>query len=287
MRLIILTCLAMIAFAANSVLNRLAVGTGAIDAESFAVIRLASGMVMLCVLAFGQKVSLAQPWPKLVVGGVSLTLYMLGFSLAYRSLDAGLGALILFGVVQFTMFGWNALMGQRITPLQLGGGAVALAGLALVLWPTGMTDKVQTTTFSGLGFMVLAGLGWGAYSLAGRGAQSPLGATAGNFILSFGLTLMVLLVLGWRPNVTPFGIALACLSGAVTSGMGYAIWYRVLPDLPGPLAGTIQLSVPVIAILAGALMLGEALSLRILVGAAIVISGIALVLQGGKPRKTG
>ncbi|WP_406649369.1 DMT family transporter [Aliisedimentitalea scapharcae] len=283
MRLTLLTTLTMIAFAANSVLNRLAVGPGYIDAESFALVRLAAGMLVLVGLALHQGVSLRQPVGRLMSGGVSLTVYMIGFSLAYKSLDAGLGALILFGVVQFTMVAWNTAMGAPLGRLQLGGGVLALAGLALVLWPQGAVS----VSLSGVLFMVLAGLGWGAYSLVGRGAQSPLGATAGNFVLSFVLTLAVLSMVGWQGHMTPVGVGLAILSGAVTSGLGYALWYTVLPRLPGPLAATVQLSVPVLAIAAGALALGEHLDLRIILGSGIVIAGIATVLRGGISRKVG
>lgn len=280
MRIILLTTLAMIAFAANSILNRLAVGAGHIDAESFAVLRLFAGAAMLLALVWRGGAGLRQPVPALVLGGMSLTLYMLGFSAAYRSLDAGLGALILFGVVQFSMFGWNAARGASVSALQLAGSGTALAGLALVLWPSG----AFVVPWQGAGLMVLAGLGWGAYSLVGRGAQNPLGATAGNFCLSLGLTLALMPLIGWEAKVSAQGAVLAVISGAVTSGMGYAVWYSVLPRLAGPMAATVQLSVPVLAILAGFMFLGEAMALRQVAGSAIVLGGIALVLRGGKAR---
>ena len=280
MRLFLITSLAMVAFAANSILNRLAVGAGHADAESFAILRLLSGALMLALLVWRRGVGFRQPPLALAIGGVSLTLYMLGFSAAYRTLDAGLGALVLFGVVQFTMVGWTVARGGRITLVQTAGGGLALTGLALVLWPG---EAVQAP-LSGLALMVLAGLGWGAYSLAGRGAANPLGATAGNFWLSLVLTLALVPLMGWQPHMNLQGAALAIVSGAITSGVGYALWYSVLPALAGPLAATIQLSVPVIAIAAGAALLGEVMAPRQILGAVVVLGGIALVLRGGRPK---
>ena len=267
MRIALLTSVAMIAFAANSVLNRMAVAGGHIDPESFALVRLLAGAVVLVLLAFRRRISLRQPPLLLGLGGASLTVYMLGFSSAYLTLDAGLGALVLFGVVQFTMFVWNASRGGAVSRLQLVGGSLALAGLALVLWPAGAVQ----VPLQGALLMALAGIGWGAYSLVGRDARDPLGATAGNFCLSLVLTLALLPVLGWQGQLNAQGVILAIVSGAVTSGMGYALWYSVLPSLSGPLAATIQLSVPVLAILAGVVFLGENLMPRAMIGTAVVL----------------
>lgn len=275
----------MAAFAANSILNRLGVASGAITAEAFAIVRLAAGVGILSLLVRVQGAPWRQPSWRWALGGVSLTAYMLGFSWAYRSLDAGIGALILFGTVQFSMFGWGIIRGGSVSALQVTGSGIALAGLALVLWPGGGNMAISA---SGVAFMVLAGLGWGVYSLVGRGAQSPLGATAGNFCLSLGLTVAIVLVA--MPQSVDLGaaqwsgIGLAILSGAITSGMGYAIWYAVLPSLSAPFAATVQLSVPVLALVAGVLGLGEMLSLRAVLGAVLVLGGIAVVLRGGKSR---
>jgi drug/metabolite transporter (DMT)-like permease len=281
MRIALITALAMIAFAGNSILNRLAVGGGHTDPESFAVVRLLAGALMLLGLAYRRGASLRQPLPALGIGGASLTLYMLGFSLAYQTLDAGLGALILFGVVQFTMFAWNAARSGGVSPLQLTGGGFALVGLGLVLWPSGALQ----IPLEGAALMALAGIGWGIYSITGRGVQDPLGATAGNFCLSLIMILPVLPLLGWDLQMNATGLLLAVLSGAVTSGIGYALWYSVLPSLSAPLAATIQLSVPVLAIVAGVLLLGETMTLRALIGSAVVLAGIALVLRAGRPAR--
>jgi drug/metabolite transporter (DMT)-like permease len=274
MRLIFLTVVVMLAFAGNSVLNRLAVGAGDIGAMSFAQIRLASGVVMLVVLCRWRKQSLSQPVKMSLLGGGSLTLYMIGFSLAYRSLDAGLGALILFGVVQITMFGWGALRGSVVAPGQVLGAALAFGGLAYVLWPAGSAQ----VPLIGAAFMAAAGLGWAIYSLLGRQVQSPLAATTVNFMWATGMVLPLTWVLAEPEAISVPGAGLAIVSGAVTSGLGYALWYRVLPQLQPAVAATVQLSVPVIAMLAGVIGLGEILSPQLLIGTLAVLGGIALVI---------
>lgn len=276
MRLILLTCLTMTAFAANSVLNRAAVGGGLIDPGSFALIRVAAGAVILCMI---QSVRRA-PLPMLARGRwvsvVGLSAYMVGFSLAYLSLDAGLGALILFGTVQIGMFAWGAWSGTPPRPRALLGAGVAFAGLALVLWPgpAGVADPV------GAGLMVIAGLGWAAYTLAGRGAPDALGATAANFVWT--LPVMGLLLLGPALEVSAPGAALAVICGGVTSGLGYALWYAVLPRLAASTAAVVQLSVPVIAIAGGAALLAEPPGLAVLFAAVLVIGGIALAVTGAR-----
>ncbi len=282
MRLIILTVVVMVAFAGNSLLNRLAVGSGEIGAMGFAQIRLVAGAVMLLALCRWRQQSITQTPRLSLIGGGSLALYVIGFSLAYRNLDAGLGALILFGIVQITMFGWGALRGAVVAPGQVLGAAVAFGGLAYVLWPAG---EVQVP-LTGAAFMVAAGLGWAIYSLLGRQVQSPLAATTMNFIWAS----VIVIPLVWFPaepvSITALGAGLAVVSGAVTSGLGYALWYRVLPQLQPAVAATVQLSVPVIAMLAGVAGLGEVLSLRLVIGTLAVLGGIALVIVMA-PRKAG
>ncbi|MGR3760019.1 DMT family transporter [Roseobacteraceae bacterium NS-SX3] len=274
MRLTLLIALTMCAFAANSLLNRAAVGEGHIDAMSFAQIRLLAGAGVLAALCRLRGLPLRQERRMSLLGSASLTIYMIGFSLAYQSLDAGIGALILFGAVQIAMFGWGAATGGRVTTGQVLGAAVAFAGLAYVVWPAG-TLQVPP---AGAALMAAAGLGWAAYSLAGRQAREPLQATAVNFLWSSAMTLPVLLALGGGLVTVP-GAVLAAVSGTLTSGLGYALWYRVLPQISAPVAATVQLSVPVIAILAGAALLGEAVGLRLALGAAAVLGGIALVIR--------
>ncbi|WP_372573811.1 DMT family transporter [Ruegeria jejuensis] len=280
MRLILLICLTMVAFAANSILNRLAVGSDAADPGSFAVVRVLAGAVFLFLLVHvrGGRVPLTAS--ARVVGALSLSIYMVGFSMAYLTLDAGLGALILFGVVQIAMFAFGALRGARPSPKQILGAVIAFAGLAYVLWPSG---GVQVDA-GGAALMALAGLGWAAYTLAGRSAPDALEATAANFVVALPLTTAAIWVVGPALNMTPIGLALACLSGAVTSGMGYALWYRLVPQLSPAVAATVQLSVPVIALVAGVLLLGEAGSLSLVLGTALVLGGIALAVLPGARR---
>nr|WP_299706106.1 DMT family transporter [uncultured Tateyamaria sp.] len=276
MRLILLTCLTMIAFAANSVLNRMAVDSGAIDPSSFAMIRVVAGVVALCMILTVRGGSLPLLQRGRLVGATSLAAYMIGFSLAYVTLDAGLGALILFGTVQVSMFGWSTIRGARPTARQVTGASIAFAGLLIALWPTDGAGG----DIAGALLMVIAGLGWAAYTLAGKGAQDPLSATAANFVVA--TPLLAVLLLGTGLHAAPSGIALAILSGAVTSGLGYALWYSVLPRLQGQTAAVVQLSVPIIAIAGGAFLLGEALSLTLALSAALVIGGIATAITASK-----
>lgn len=284
MRLIFLLCITMLAFAANSVLGRAAIAGGYMDATGFGLWRLVSGAVMLALLCRmrGLRVWQAERLltPVSLWGGAALTLYMAGFTLAYQDLDAGLGALVLFGVVQISMFLWGALRGSYPASLQIAGAVLAFAGLAYVVWPQGGAGVSPMATL----LMGLSGLGWGIYSLLGRGARAPLAATAINFAWSSVMMLPVLLLAGGGTVVTPYGVVLALISGAITSGLGYALWYRVLPMLEPAVAATVQLSVPVIAILGGVVFLAEPLGLRLLFGTTAVLGGIAVVIWAPKTR---
>lgn len=272
MRLILLTTFTMIAFAANSVLTRLAVDKGHIDPSSFAIIRVLAGAVMLGMIMSVRGGALHLFRASRAIGALSLAAYMAGFSLAYLTLDAGLGALILFGVVQISMFAHAALTGQRPTARQILGAGIAFAGLMFALWPGpgGQSDAV------GAAFMIVAGLGWAAYTISGRQEGDPLAATTANFILC--LPLVTLALVGLATKTTAIGWGLAILCGGVTSGLGYALWYSVLPRLPHNAAPIVQLSVPVIALLGGALLLGEVITPIVAVAALLVVSGIALAV---------
>ncbi len=282
MRLIALTTLVMIAFAANSILGRWAIGPGHMDATGFGLLRLASGAVMLWALCLVQGQRPTDGWRRSMAGGASLTLYMVGFSVAYVALDAGLGALVLFGVVQVSMFGWSLVQREPVSAAQILGACVALAGLAYVVWPGGETAAPLWAVL----LMGAGGLGWGIYSLVGRGTTTPLASSAVNFLLATGMILPVVWFLNGGAVVTAFGCLLAVISGAVTSGLGYALWYRVLPQIPAAVAATVQLSVPVIAIFAGAVILGEPVGTRLLLGTAAVLGGIAtVILCPARPRR--
>jgi len=276
MRLWTLTALAMVAFAANSLLNRVAVESGAIDPSSFAMVRVAAGALVLGMILTVRGGGLPLLARGRGVGAVSLAAYMVGFSLAYVTLDAGLGALILFGTVQVSMFAWSALRGHAPNRRQILGAMVAFSGLLLALWP----GDGPSGSIAGALFMVVAGLGWATYTLAGRGAQDPIAATAANFIAA--LPLLGVLLLGPDLFAAPSGLALAIISGAVTSGLGYALWYHVLPQLAPQTAAVVQLSVPVIAIAGGAALLGEQVGLDLLLAAVLVLGGIALAITGPK-----
>jgi drug/metabolite transporter (DMT)-like permease len=285
MRLFLLTALTMVAFAANSVLNRWAVGQGWIGPAGFAMIRLLSGAGMLALilgvrLALKRKVIWPQGWPILLgVGG--LLLYLLGFSLAYTHLDAGTGALVLFGSVQVTMFAGALLLREPVALRRWLGSGVALAGLYVLAAPTAEGAQLGSAML----MMAAAGVGWGAYSLAGRRQQDAQTATAVNFVLA--VPLMFFLYhggLGWvdfmvtddeTPNLA-WGLVLAVLSGAVTSGLGYSLWYAVLPQLGAARAAVAQLTVPVIAALGGAVLLAEAPGGRFWLAAGLVLGGVAL-----------
>ncbi len=272
MRLILLTVLTMLAFAANSILTRMAIEGGHIDPSSFAAIRIVAGAVALTMILILRGGRLPLFERARIVGALSLAGYMIGFSLAYATLDAGLGALILFGVVQVTIFVYGALRGAVPSPRQLSGAGVAFIGLIIALWPS----EGSSSSVAGTALMVVAGLGWAAYTLAGRGATSPLAATAANFVLTTPLLLVILI--GQSLNANVLGIGLAILCGAVTSGLGYSLWYSVLPKMTSTTAAIVQLSVPIIAIGAGAVFLGEAVGIVIIIAATLVVGGIALAV---------
>ena len=279
MRLIGLTCVAMLAFAANSVLNRMAVGAGRIDPVMFAVVRLATGAAVLGALLVWRRtiwrgtIWRGTNWPGWagrVPGVVGLLVYLFGFSLAYLALDAGTGALILFGVVQVTMFVGAWLSGEALPARRMAGAALALAGLVVLLAPKGGAILPELA-------MAVAGVGWGIYSLAGRWQSDALAATAWNFLLALPIGLGALLL--WPGHWTTAGVVLAMVSGGVTSGLGYALWYAVVPQLGAGRAAVAQLTVPLIATAGGFALIGEVPGTEFWVAAALVIGGVAWGLR--------
>ena len=275
MALFLWTTLAMLAFAANSVLNRMAVGAGLIDPVDYAVIRLVSGAVMLALLVVGRRVLRGGTvWPGWAgrLGGVAgLLAYLFGFSSAYLTLDAGIGALILFGSVQITMFSGAVVAGEDVPRARWAGAGLAFAGLLVLIAPGGDVGALGPILA-----MVLAGVGWGIYSLAGRGVADPLLATAANFVLAFPVAALVGASLGFGHVPQPLGIGLAVLLGAVTSGLGYALWYGVVPRLGAARAGVAQLTVPILAAGAGTIWLGEGFGLRFSIASVLVLGGVGL-----------
>lgn len=274
MRLFALVALTMCAFAANSILNRIGVALQGMDPMDFATIRTGAGAAMLWVLVMARKAPRPEVFTaRRCAGALALAIYMVGFSLAYITLDAGLGALILFGVLQILIFGWAVFEGGRIPLLRWVGAAIALAGLCVLLWPNGDI----TVPIGGAISMTVAGAAWAAYTLLGRAEADPLGATASNFLLCLPLVALVMIATGIGGMPAP-AIITAIIAGAITSGLGYALWYRALPALPTTIAGIAQLSVPVIAVTAGVLFLGEPLTPRLIAAGTLVLGGIAVSL---------
>jgi len=270
-RILLLTCLAMLAFAGNSLLCRLALRETDIDAASFTAIRLLAGALTLWLLLRLRQARqpIAGNWP----GALALFTYASTFSFAYLQLDTGIGALLLFGAVQLSMLLWGLLRGERLGLGASLGTALATAGLLALLLPGASAPPLLAALL-----MLLAGVAWGAYSLLGRGQGDPLAVTAGNFLRAAPLAVLLALVLLSQLNWDGPGLFYAVLSGALTSGVGYAIWYSALPGLRASQAATVQLSVPILAALGGSLLLNEALSLRLILSAMAVLGGIALVL---------
>ncbi len=285
MRLILLTCVVLIAFASNSILNRMAVGGGEIDAIAFAVIRAIAGAVMLAALVLVQRRGLPVFHRARWAGAGSLTLYLIGFSIAYVQIDAGLGALMLFGGVQVTMFAGALAGGERPPVRRWIGAAMALAGLAWLSWPAGEAAVPGIAIIA----MLLAAIGWGIYSLAGRTATDPMAETGANFIWSVPPLILLTLM---RPAqidgiaTTTNGILLAVVAGAITSGLGYALWYSVLPKLGGTVSALLQLTVPIIAMAAGFVLLGEGVTWRMVGASLVTLGGVAYGL-GAFQRRTG
>ncbi|MDH4019510.1 MAG: DMT family transporter [Xanthomonadales bacterium] len=270
-RIIGLTSLAMVAFAGNSLLCRQALKHTAIDPASFTVIRLVSGALILWLLArMKQSGSTGKgSWPS----AFALFVYAAGFSFAYISLTAGSGALLLFGAVQVTMIGHGLWKGERLRALQTLGVLLALGGLVGLLLP-----GLSAPPLTGAALMIAAGVAWGIYSLRGKGAGDPTRVTAGNFMRAVPITIILSLLMLDFASVDSAGFYYAVASGGLASGLGYAIWYTVLPALRNTSAATVQLSVPVIAALGGIAFLGEPITLRLVLASVAILGGIALVI---------
>lgn len=269
------TSLTMIAFASNSLLNRLALGRESIDAVSYTAIRLVSGALALWLISSLQKNSAGTRVRGNWLSASMLFAYAIAFSFAYLSLSAGTGALILFGTVQVTMILAALRSGERPHALEWLGVLLALGGLVYLVLP-----GLEAPSLLGSALMTMAGIAWGVYSLRGRGATSPLADTTGNFLRAVPLIVAVLLVSLKGVQLSQTGILLAVLSGAVASGLGYVIWYAALASLTATRAAIVQLSVPVLAAWGGVLLLGEAISLRLILAGAFILGGIALAIVG-------
>jgi drug/metabolite transporter (DMT)-like permease len=275
MHIALLTTLAMLAFAGNSLLCRMALGSAdPIDPASYTAVRLFSGAVVLALLVTLGRTHAERCEHGSWRSAAWLFLYAIACAYAYLSLDTGIGALILFGAVQATMIGAGLRSGERPRPLQWLGMAVAAAGLIYLLWP-----GVSAPSWEGTLLMAGAGVAWGLYSLRGRGTVDPLASTAANFLRALPLAAGLLLIMSDHLQLTLVGLLLAALSGAVTSGLGYAIWYAAVRGLTASAAAVVQLSAPVLATYAGVAWLDEALTLRIVLSSVAILGGIALVVR--------
>ena len=270
-RLLALTLLAMLAFAGNSLLCRVALKHTAIDAASFTSIRIISGAMALWMIVRMRHgpLALLGSWPS----AFALFAYAAAFSFSYVSLTAATGALLLFGAVQATMIGYGLWSGERLRGRQVAGLVCALGGLAGLLLPGLSAPPLQGSVL-----MLVAGLAWGVYSLRGKGGGDPLRVTAGNFLRAVGFTAALSAVMLPWVSFDSAGVGYAMASGALTSGIGYAVWYTALPGLKVTSAATVQLSVPVIAAVGGVVLLSEPVTLRLFIASAAILGGIALVI---------
>lgn len=272
-RIALLTLLALIGFSANSVLCRLALRDGLMDPASFTGARIVSGAIMLALIVrvrgkrFGGD----------SVSAAALMVYAIGFSFAYVSIPAGIGALLLFGAVQITMIGTGLVNGERPYWHEWTGEAISLAGLIGLLWP-----GLSAPPLRGALLMALAGIAWAGYSLRGRRNTDSMAATAGNFLRAAPIAILIAL-LNRQPQWSMPGLIYAVLSGAVASGLGYAIWYTVLPSLTAVRAGLVQLGVPVLVAAIGIVFLGERLTPRLTVCAVLILGGLALATLYRRP----
>ena len=271
----------MIAFASNSLLCRAALKHTSIDAASFTFVRVFSGAVALCLLMnlrrmiqATQSVGIGGNW----ISAIALLLYAAGFSFAYVAVAAGTGALLLFGAVQVTMILWGFHKGERLRAIQILGLSVAITGLVVLLFPGLSAPPLFGSILMG------AGVAWGVYSLRGKREKNPVAATAGNFLRAVPFAAVVSIVFLRLLNVDLAGVLYAVISGAITSGFGYVIWYSVLPSLKATSAASVQLSVPVVTAAGGILLLGEPLTLRYVLASVAILGGIALVvLEKNRP----
>jgi len=272
-----LTVFALVAFAANSVLCRLALGHGAVDPATFTLVRLLSGALALAGLRMARPAPAGGPARRLPwISAALLFLYAAPFSFAYISLGAGTGALILFASVQATMLGGAMGAGERFRWLEAAGLAIALGGLTYLVVP-----GLSAPSPVGSALMVIAGISWGVYSLRGRGSADPVGDTARNFALAVPFAALVSAGTWRGAHLSWSGILLAVGSGALASGIGYVSWYAALQGLSRIRAAMVQLTVPILAAAAGIGLLGEALTVRLVLSAILILGGVGLALVGG------
>jgi drug/metabolite transporter (DMT)-like permease len=271
MRIALLTIVAMFAFAGNSLLCRVALKGTSIDPATFTTMRVVSAAIVLWIIL--RVRAGAQPVAGNWMSAFTLFAYAAAFSFAYVSLAAGTGALLLFGAVQATMIGYGLSRGERLSLLQWIGLACALAGLVGLVLP-GLSAPPPLASL----LMLCAGIAWGVYSLRGKRAADPTATTAGNFIRAVPFAAVISIAMFARMSIDRTGLLFATISGALTSGVGYVVWYAALKELKAATAATVQLSVPLIAAAGGIVLLGEPLTARLAVSSAGILGGIALVV---------
>ncbi len=267
----LLTVLALLAFAANSIFARLALGRSSIDPASYTTVRLLTGALTLWLIARAWHADSSPPTDRNWAPAAMLFLYAATFSFAYLSLSTGTGALILFAAVQITMIGLGLYAGERPPMLHWLGLLIAVAGLIYLVSP-----GVAAPSAAGSLLMGTAGIAWGIYSILGRGVTEPVRATAGNFLKTVPLTLILLIFCSSSIAITAEGFLWASLSGSITSAVGYVIWYAALPRLAATLAATVQLAVPALAALGGVVFLSERITLRLILSGALILTGVGL-----------
>ncbi|MDE1152136.1 MAG: DMT family transporter [Micavibrio sp.] len=274
-RIFILTLLSLLAFAGNSFLSRLALKGQGMDAASFACIRMVSGALTLWLLTqlLSRNGKPGGNW----TSAIWLLIYALPFTFAYVTLPAASGTLLSFGMVQLTMIGAGLWRGERLSSRQWCGLALAIGGILALLLPSASTPPLRPSIM-----IMVAGLGWGVYSLRGRSSSDPLRDTAGNFLRAAPLCLVCCLPFLSGVKWEPHGAVYAVLCGVVTSALGYVIWYQALQKLSATVAATVQLSVPIIAAMLAVAFLGEPLTMRFMLTSITVLGGIALVIDGRK-----
>lgn len=271
-------CIAMLAFAANSILCRLALVGQHIDPMSFSLIRVCSGAVVLCFIYSAVAHRANIQWN--IKNGFFLALYIVAFSLAYLHIDAGVGALLLFGTVQLSMVAYGWYQGEKIKGRRGIGLSIALLGLIILLLPGASAPHLGYAIM-----MMLSGIGWAMYSIAGKNMHNPLASSLANFVLAIPFVLLMYLVFFTQTFIKPQGVILAVLSGGLASSGAYVLWYAIVKQIDRVTASSVQLSVPCLAILGGALFIDEALSFRMIISAVMVLVGIALVISASYHRR--
>ena len=283
MQIIVSTIFALLAFAGNSVLCRLALGTNAIDAASYTIIRLLSGIIVLIVaINLTKKLRASQPNSNLNesskgswLAATMLFIYAVTFSYGYISLDTGTGALVLFGAVQMTMILTSVILGNRLHFSEWSGLFIAFSGFVYLVIPS-----LTTPSLMGFFLMTISGIAWGFYTLTGRSSKNPLGDTAYNFLRTLPFVLVLLIFTFKDSSISSEGVLLAVLSGAIASGAGYFVWYIALRELSVTQAAVVQLLVPIIAAIGGVIFTSELITLRLVESSVLVLGGILTVIIG-------